>query len=95
MASIKELIEDVSNKLDEANFTDNDRKSAGHVLIALSTLLEVVRRQEEREQRIAQALDELADKISFLSTSPREVCEQICGIARLIRAAELPPADEQ
>lgn len=85
MASIAEMIETTSARLDELANTTDPRKEAGHTLFALAELLWMVRQQEDRTQRIAQALDELAGKISFLSTSPTEVREQVQLIARLIR----------
>lgn len=85
MASIAERLEDAQQKLNVAVDPGPHSNGVGMLIMATAQLLEVVRRQEERTQRIAQALDELASKISGLSTSPREVREQAQAIARLIR----------
>lgn len=89
MASITQKISQTDRLLLEANDlsqTDSpDLETIERLISACSTLLEVVRRQEERTQRIAIALDGLAGKISYLSTSPTEVREQVQLIARLIR----------
>lgn len=85
MANIAELIEAVSEQLDRANDANDARTAEGHVLIACATLLEIIKRQEQRNQQVASALDELATRINYPITSIRETRAQVRQVARVLR----------
>lgn len=88
MASIPQLIEAVNDQLDQAiEQTDPDRR-AGHKTIAISILLEIIQKQEERNQKIADALEQLAKEMGYPINSINTTRENIRRVARLVRSGE-------
>lgn len=84
MTTIADLIEDTSERL-EAMVEMSGPALAGQTVIALGALLEIIRRQESRNQQVATALDALAESIGYPINNPREMREQVRSIAAVVR----------
>lgn len=84
MTTIADLIEDTSERL-EAMVEMSGPALAGQTVIALGALLEIIRRQESRNQQVATALDALAASIGYPINNPREMREQVRSIAAVVR----------
>lgn len=54
-ASIADLIETVNEHLEALNYVEDPRRVAGHTILALETLLEVVRKQQAEIERLSLA----------------------------------------
>ena len=87
-ASIPRLIEAVNEHMEALNYVEDPRRVAGHTILAVTTLLEVVEKQEERNQKIAAALDELAEAIHYPTSSVRELRAKVRAIARIARGEQ-------
>ena len=83
MISLAHLALRDSDNLSDVNSTD--RESISHLNAACRRLLQVVERQEERNARIASALDELAEAIHYPTSSVRELRAKVRGIAAELR----------
>lgn len=88
---LKPLIDAASEQLDAANLTQDDRRAAGHILVACSLLLDIVRRQEQRQQQVAQSLNELANGIAYPISSVYQIRDSLRQIAAILRG-ETPRA---
>ena len=86
MISLAHLALRDSDNLSDVNSTD--RESISHLNAACRRLLQVVERQEERNARIASALDELAEAIHYPTSSVRELRAKVREIARIARGEQ-------
>ena len=87
MISLAHLALRDSDNLSDVNSTD--RESISHLNAACRRLLQVVERQEERNARIASALDELAEAIHYPTSSVRELRAKVREVARIARGQEV------
>jgi len=88
-ARIAQLAEAVNRSVRDAdslsNVNSDDIASISSLITAVSSLLEIVQQQEERNQQVATALDALAASIGYPINNPREMREQVRSIAAVVR----------
>lgn len=83
--TVDELCEAVEDLLHRADAPGSDhRKSIGALILAIDALREIVKQQEQRTQQAAQALNELADAITYPVNSTREMRARVRAIAAIL-----------
>jgi methyl-accepting chemotaxis protein len=92
MASVSEMLSSAHRALRDAdNLSDlnsADRESIESLNTTCARLLQALEKQEERNQKIAAALDELAEAIHYPTSSVRELRAKVREIARIARGEQ-------
>ena len=92
MASIESLMYSAGRSIHDAdalsNVTSDDLESITSLIAAVTGLREIIKQQEERNQKIAAALDELAEAIHYPTSSVRELRAKVREVARIARGEQ-------
>ena len=92
MASVSEMTSLAHLALRDAdNLSDvnsADRETIEHLNAACRWVIQAIEKQEERNQKIAAALDELAEAIHYPTSSVRELRAKVREVARIARGEQ-------